>query len=219
MAPSRVKEEIQVKIAMNAQFDRVFMLTIRRNASKSEATMEHLRSVGLFPELVYGFDGTISGLTTIHPYEIDRPGSDQQIPAWTVNNFIGIAMVLEILSHIGGDSFLILEDDVRFEKDWRSDMAAAMPLPNNWDLIYLGSCCCHGREGITRIKGNLHRVQFALCTHALAVRKKALPALRTACEKVDAAIDVSICIRGIPKLETYAFLPRLASQLNTPLPE
>lgn len=199
-------------------FDRVFMLTIRRNAAKCEATMDHLRSFGVFPELVYGFDHQVSGLTTTHTYEIDKPGSGQKIPTWITNNFIGLKMIFAILDCIGGDSFLLLEDDVRFENNWRSELAAAMPLPIDWDLLYLGSCCCQNRPR-THIKGRLHEIKYALCTHAFAVRKKALSVLRPVCEKIDAAIDVAICLRAIPDLKTYAFLPRLAHQLDTPLPE
>lgn len=215
MAPSRVEEEIQVNLP---PFDRVFVLTMRRLLNNSNgrfsATEEHLRSVGILAEPFISFDAEITGLETRHTYERDHPGTNFRVAPRMVNMYLGHYTLWKVCEYLPGDSFLILEDDVRFSDDWKQHLAAAMPLPSDWDLIYLGSCCCMDKAGIKQITGRLNRVQFALCTHAYAVRKKAIPILLENCERIEAGIDIAICLNAMPKLNAYAFLPRIADQIG-----
>jgi GR25 family glycosyltransferase involved in LPS biosynthesis len=168
-------------------------------------------------EPFFGFDGGVTGLRTEHTYEIDNPGTNYRIGPKTVSLYLGHLAMWRMCEHLEGDSFLILEDDVRFKPDWEEHFEFALPaLPNDWDLLYLGSCCCmgHGNNPV-QVSGHLHKVDYALCTHAYAVRKKALPILRWECEKIYAGVDIAMCLHGIPRLNAYAFLPRLADQFET----
>lgn len=192
------------------------MLTIRRNVQKANATLDHLRFAGIDAEPFYGLDGEVTGLDTKWTYERDHPGTGYKIGPKTVSMYLGHYMFWKVCEYMEGDSFLVLEDDVRFTRDWKEHFDFAMPaLPPDWDLLYIGSCCCMGHPGIEKVSGHLHRVQHAQCTHAYAIRKKAAPILLEACQKVYAGVDIAMCLHGIPKLNTYAFLPRLANQHET----
>lgn len=197
-------------------FDRAFVLTTR-NAYKDRisATMDHLRNEDIGAEEFIGFDGTVTGLKTDHTYELDHPGTNYRIGAKTVSMYLGHLCLWKVAEYISGDSFLFMEDDVRFNPGWKEHWEFAVPaLPSDWDLLYLGSCCCMDKPR-QRISGQLYKVGYALCTHAYGVRKKALPKLLEACEKVYAGVDVAMCLHAIPILNTYAFLPRLADQHKT----
>lgn len=209
-------------------FDRIFMLTLEKDpptratlgsstSSTLPKTLAHLEEHGIVPELFPGLDGGQSGLLTNHVFEYDHPGTGYKIGPRLVSLYLGHVAMWRMMEFLEGDSFLVLEDDVRFAPDWREHFDYALPaLPDDWDMLYIGSCCCMGYgHHPQRVSGHLHRIDYALCTHAYAVRKKALPILRRATDKVYAALDIAMCLHAIPQLNTYAFLPRLADQFET----
>jgi hypothetical protein len=200
-------------------FSRVLLLTLAKSLngphSRTQKTLDHLRAMEIPAEPFIGFDGEETGLLTTHTYEIDNPGTNYRIGGKTVNMYLGHLMMWRVCEFLEGDSFLFLEDDVRFRPDWREHFDFALPsLPKTWDLLFIGSCCCQGK-GARQVSGHLHRVSYALCTHAYAIRKKALRRVQEVCQRIYAGIDIAICLHAIPELETYAFLPRLADQHET----
>jgi len=200
-------------------FDRIFLLTIPKSAKgRAQTTLLHLREQGIEPEILLGIDGEAAGLDTRFPYQIDVPGTDFKISPRTIGIHLGHMMLWKVFEHGPGDSFLIFEDDVRFLAGWRETFDAGMPsLPVDWDMLYIGSCCCDGRKPI-RVNGALHKVTYAMCLHAYAIRRKALPILWGACQKIYAGIDIAICLHAMADLQVYAFLPRLAEQDQTDIP-
>ena len=200
-------------------FARTFILTLEKTLnephSRTRKTLDHLNAVGINAEPFIGFDGSVTGLLTSHTYELDHPGTNYRIGPKTVNMYLGHMAMWRVCEYLDGDSFLFLEDDVRFKLDWREHFNFALPaLPQDWDLLYIGSCCCEGTEK-QQISGHLNKVSHVLCTHAYAVRKKALKPLQKACEKVYAGIDIAMCLHAIPNMNAFAFLPRLADQFET----
>ena len=207
-------------------FTRILLLTLRTALAnpdaKVHATLAHLLSLDIPATPFTGYDCSESGLITTHPYERDHPGSGYRIGPKTVNmclSHLTMWRSCELLEGTNGaqpsDSFLFLEDDVRFRPDWYVRFSRAFAaLPPSWDLLYVGSCCCADKQN-NLIAPDLYRVRYALCTHAYAVRRKALSVLQAACARIYAGIDISMCLHGIPKLETYAILPRVADQFET----
>jgi len=199
---------------------RTFVLTIKGAEAKSSLTMGLLGGAGIKAEAFYGLDANITGVNgTKHTYEIDHPGSNYHIGEKHINMHLSYLMLWKVLSYIEGDAFVLLEDDVRLEPDWKAHFDYSIShLPDDWDMLYLGSCCSAGRSDKQEVWGRLHRVRYALCTHAYAVRKKALPLILNRCEKVWAGTDIALALDCMPHLNCYAFLPRLATQLDTNIP-
>jgi GR25 family glycosyltransferase involved in LPS biosynthesis len=118
------------------------------------------------------------------------------------------------------DAFLVLEDDAQLAPDWAGAFAQALrDVPPDWDGLYLGSCCTGGYPR-RHVRGRVYEVRYPLCTHAYAVRRKALGAL---IETQDAAtcygpIDITLRLHSWPRLRCYTILPRLANQHNTVIP-
>lgn len=197
-------------------FDKTFMLTLPRAAhGRAKDTLDHLRFHGIDPELFTGLDGETCGLETKWTYELDHPGTGYKIGPKTVSMYLNHLMIWKVCKYIPGDAFLILEDDARFNPDWKEHFDFALPhLPADWDLLYIGSCCAQDKRP-AQVKGHLHRVSYALCTHCYAIRKKAIDVLFDACAKIYAGVDIAMCLHAIPTLQTYAFLPRLVQQHNT----
>jgi hypothetical protein len=115
------------------------------------------------------------------------------------------------------DSFIVFEYDVVLHDPWE-DMfdAATMHLPNDWDIVMLGSCCTQGRE-TTHIGGFIYEVKYPLCGHAIMYRKKALPVLLQECQRIYAPLDISLFYGAFTKLRVYTVLPSIVNQRGTPL--
>lgn len=200
--------------------DKGFVLTFGKSISrKASATLDHLAEMDVPAEPFVGFDASESGLVTTHTYELDHPGSGYIIGKKTVNLYLGHVAMWRAAMHCDGEAFLFMEDDVRFRSGWSEEMAATdHALPYDWDMLFIGSCCTIGRSK-KRLAGSLHSVSFAMCLHAYMVRKKALRRLINWCQKVDCPIDVTVAVRCMPKLNCFGYLPRLADQPGTEIPE
>lgn len=199
-------------------FDRAFILTSKKNARRLHYTLNHLERVGLAPEAFTGMDGIESGLRTVWTYEVDYPGMFHRIDGKYVCIQLAHLTVWNIFLYSEGDVFLIVEDDVRFSKDWREQVESAMAhLPPDWHMLYLGSCCVE-RYTSTHVYRRLYKVIRCLCTHAYVVHRRALKTLIEKCEKVYTKIDIAITLDAMPFLNCFAILPRVASQYKTELP-
>jgi GR25 family glycosyltransferase involved in LPS biosynthesis len=199
-------------------FDRQFIITVPSSKERFDLTMAHLATEGLAPTPFVGISADISGLETKWTYEVDHPGSGYRIGPKHVAMNLSHYMLWKVCSFIEGDSFIIFEDDVRFVVGWRPHFEDAVAhLPSDWDMLYVGSCCCAVNSNAP-IHGRLHKTKYALCTHAYAVRKKALLILLEHCQKVWTHIDINIMFGAFPHLNCYAIIPRLADQQDTIIP-
>lgn len=207
-------------------FDRTFLLTIKRNDDRAKKTLEHLKSVGITPEVVHGFDGAITGLATRYSYDVDNPGTNFHICSRTISLALTHMTAWKIALHSPGNVFCFLEDDVRFQKDWHEHARHALKYlskdwlekyKEDWGMLFLGSCCCDNRK-MHQIQDRLHMIYYAQCLHAYVVNRPVLQVLFDACEKFYAPIDIAVCIHAIPTFKTFALLPRVAEQENTFIP-
>ena len=180
-----------------------------------EKESAHLTSLGIVHEPFIGLDNSLFRLNPEDTFDVDRKGDK-----------IGHKQVCACMSHYlmwkaalycQGDAFWFLEYDAEFVPDWRPRYEQAMSvLPNDWDVLFLGSCCCQGLP--TRHLGkNLYQVLYPLCGHALMIRKKALPVLLHHHQKVWGPLDIAMKMTSLPNLNSFVILPRIANQRATPL--
>lgn len=196
-------------------FDREFIITLPRSSVRYDSTLAHLKDSGIYPERFDGFDSAISGLETRFTYDVDNPGTEYRMGTRPTNISLSHYVLWKCMLYMTGDSFLILEDDVRFDPDWRDHVASALVnLPQDWDILYVGSCCCEDRPR-TQVKNRLWETTVAQCTHAYAIRRKSLPVLLDKCARFWAGIDIQIMMHALPHLKSFAILPRVAHQDGT----
>lgn len=196
---------------------RTFILTIPRNKGRLQGTLQHLLGHGITPTVFEGMDGDICGLETRwefdHKSEQDTP---QQIAQWVAMHFSHYVL-WKVCAYQPNDVFVILEDDVRLDGDWRECLNGAMSnIDPDWDLLHIGSCCMEGRTG-KQVAARLWRVKSAWCTHAYAVRKKALAVLLDKCQRVHTKVDIAMAEDAMPHLNCFAILPTCARQEGTEL--
>lgn len=194
------------------------VLTIS-GSDRSAIFHKHLSQAGITDYRVFtGVNGAKSGLKASIPYEIDNPGSGHLIGPKHVGCSLSHWMLWGALEFDRSDDdfWMIVEDDVVFRDTWRQRVEKAIKtVPDDWDMIYPGSCCSNGRRGKEVGDGLFEGIP--LCTHCYIVRRKALKKLIETNEEVWAPIDLQIYFKSAHLLKSYILFPRVADQHGTTL--
>lgn len=195
---------------------RTFVLTVNRPIARYDATVKHLNELGIAFERFNGFDNQLCKLNPVETFDLDRVG--ERIGAKHVAACLSHYLLWKCMSMQPDDAFLVLEYDVEFPADWLYRYGQAMnALPTDWQVLFLGSCCCKGRETI-HIEGEIFEVRYPLCGHAIMYRKSALETLLEQHQKISMPLDIAMFYQSLPLLRTYCVLPALIGQRGTPLP-
>ncbi len=195
---------------------RTFVLTVDREIQCFNETAAHLNEMGIKWERFNGFDNRICKLNAKETFDLDRAGErlETKHVAATLTHWA----LWKVMSYQPDDCFWALEYDTRMVHDWQQTYRLALAnLPDDWDVFFLGSCCCKGRN-TTLIGGNVYKVEYPLCGHAIMYRKKALPTLLREHQRINAPLDIAMFYNSLPKLNVYTALPPIVMQA-TPLPE
>lgn len=195
---------------------RTWVLTVDRDIKCFNETAQHLNEMGIQWERFNGFDNQITKLRAMLTFDLDRAG--ERLEAKHVAATLSHWAVWKVMEYQPDDHFWVLEYDVRLVHDWKDTYQTAMKsIPDDWDVLFLGSCCCKGRP-TTHIGGNIYEVKYPLCGHAMAYRKKALPVLLKEHQKINMPLDIALYYLSLPKLRVYTALPPIVVQAGPALP-
>jgi GR25 family glycosyltransferase involved in LPS biosynthesis len=198
------------------EIPRTFILTVNRSIPCFDNTAAHLDSLGLKWERFNGMDNQLCRLNPVDTFDFDRVG--ERIGPKHIAATLSHYMMWKVMSYAPEDVFWCLEYDVEFMPDWENQYREAMSvLPDDWDVLFLGSCCCTGRE-TRHIAKNLYEVKYPLCGHAIMYHKKAFPVLLQEHQKICAPLDIALMHQSFPKLKVFTILPSIIGQHSTPLP-
>ncbi len=195
---------------------RILVLTVDREIKCFNETAAHLDSMDVKWERFNGFDNRILKLNPVETFDLDRAGS--RIAPKHIAATLTHWAAWKVMEYQPDDSFWVLEYDVRMTPDWKDTYQLAMAhLPEDWDIFFLGSCCCKGRN-TSLIGGNVYKVEWPLCGHAIMYRKKALPTLLKNHQKINMPLDIALFTMTLPYLNVYTALPAIIQQAGAPLP-
>lgn len=195
---------------------RTFCITLPETPERKERARAHFSESGIHQvEWFNGVHAEKMGLSTLHPYELDHPGSGFRMGFKPTGIWLSHYILWNILSHLYDDYFLVLEDDAKFLPDWHPRFVQALnDVPGDFDALYIGSCCCNGRP-TKHVKGEVYEVKYPLCSHAVVWARKAIATLLATHRKCYAPIDISVTLHSFDKLKVYTVLPRLVEQFDT----
>jgi GR25 family glycosyltransferase involved in LPS biosynthesis len=194
---------------------RTFCICLPEYPERKEKAKKHFNERGLAVEFFDGIHAEKAGLRTIHNYDVDHPGTNFNIGHKITGIALSHIMLWSALNLLWDEHYLILEDDCQFPPDWHSRLSAALKdVPQDFDMLYPGSCCCEGKPK-THIAGEVYDVKYPMCTHAFIVAKKALPVLLSTQRKIYGPIDCMLVFHTLPKLKVYTVLPRIFDQFDT----
>lgn len=206
---------------------RAFLLTVKKSEPKYSVTLDHLKSVGVSVELFFGLDAQALNLSPNNLFERNgvslgwkdgKPNQGEKIGYRPVAACLSHYMLWKVMSYMPDDAFWVLEDDAQFHPNWNEIYHGAMAhLPQDWDMVFIGSCCCTGRP-TTHLGGSLFEVKYPMCGHALQIRQKALPVLLEIHQRIWAPLDIAMIHDSLPRLKVYTILPRMVEQRATFIP-
>ncbi len=198
------------------ELPKTWVLTVDREIQRFNETAAHLDSLGVKWERFDGMDNSICRLNPVETFDIDRAG--ERIGPKHVAACLSHYLILKTMQYQPDDSWITLEYDARLPEDYQARFDHIIKdLPDDWQVVFLGSCCCAGRE-TKHIKGDIYEVHWPLCGHAQMIRKSALPVLLKDCQKIWAPLDIALFYGALTKLRTYTVIPPLVTQDGTPLP-
>lgn len=195
---------------------RAFVLTVKPSWNRWIDTELHLKSIGISADPFIGLDQKLFQVVPVMTFDVNVKGEKAGIKH--VCSQMTHYLMWKVLSYLDGDSFLVLEDDAIFVEDWKQKYLDAISvLPEDWDVLFIGSCCTIGRD-TKHIGKNLFEVKYPMCAHAIMYRKKALPILLECHQKVWAPLDIAMFFESLPRLKVYTILPRIVTQRDTVIP-
>lgn len=198
---------------------KTFCLTLPENPERRSKAEANFKELGIDVTFCDGIHGATAGVYTIHPYEVDNPGSGFRMGFAPTGIFLAHYMLWTALQFLEGDHFFILEDDVKFAPDWSERTEKSLSdVPPDFDMLYLGSCCCKIRFK-RHIKGEVWEVRYPQCTHAYMVAKKALPVMLATNRRIYAPVDIALTLHTHPRLKIATVLPRIFEQVDCNIPE
>ena len=195
---------------------RAFCIVLPETPERTEKAKAHFAERSVYDVKMFpGIHAERFGLKTVFPYEVDAPGSGFNMGPKPTGIWLSHYMLWGALTMLHDDCFMVLESDAKFPKDWHTRLLAALQhLPKDFDVLYIGSCCCANRPQ-KHIGGEVYEVKYPMCTHAIIWAKKALPIVLETQRKCYAPIDISLAFHTLPLLKCYAVLPRIIEQFDT----
>lgn len=196
---------------------RTFVITVQKTWAKWEKTQAHLKERGIHhAEPFLGFDKFVWKFQPELLFELNAPG--ERLGWGPLAAYLSHYMIWKVMSYLPDETFWVLEDDAEFTDNWRHEYSEAMSvLPDDWDMVFIGSCCaesCHGGH----IDKNLYEKHYPMCGHAIMYRKKCLSTLLEVHQRIWAPLDIAMKYDSLPKLRVYTILPRIVNQRDTGIP-
>ena len=207
---------------MRVDFENTPTFIISKPESEKEnRCIRYMKSFGIDAVPIYGFRAHNCGISTDYYHNREKEKAKVKTIVAGLSHFAAWSAIKWMVEAKITDhrTFLIVEDDVEFlDKNWKSLANDNLQfVPNDWHVVYLGSCCADPIEDHGYIAANLYRLVRGMCTHAYLVNYEGACKLLETNQKVWAPIDIQMLIDSMPRMNFYGILPRLATQENTNL--
>jgi hypothetical protein len=205
--PSRIGRHVEPP--RPTALPKVFCITLRQTPDRTRLAKKHFEEMGIPVEFFFGIHAKTFGLkpelpsTKIKDYFISQGYLGTLLSHYTLWN---------TLTHLPYEEVLVLEDDAYVSPSFSEEfMQAYSELPDDWDLVYVGSCCTDGKK-TRRISTRIAQVEYPLCLHGLLIRRRALPILIATNQVARDHLDIQLEQRTLSKLNHYCFIPPLVRQ-------
>uniref|UniRef100_A0A8C4XHK0 Collagen beta(1-O)galactosyltransferase 2b n=1 Tax=Erpetoichthys calabaricus TaxID=27687 RepID=A0A8C4XHK0_ERPCA len=131
-----------------AGFDEMFLINLKRRTARRDRMLRTLAILQIVPSVLDAVDGSALNSSQLQAMGIDMlpgyedPYSGRVLTRGEIGCFLSHYHIWKEVVHRGLQSVLVLEDDVRFEPQFRkrlmSLMANIREAQLDWDLIYVG---------------------------------------------------------------------------------
>lgn len=195
---------------------KTWVLTVERPIARFDATAKHLDERGIDWQRFDGFDNERCQLSPVLTFDLDRVG--ERIGKKHIAATLSHMAIWYVMLYQPDDSFIVYEYDVELVPEFQEQFDRAMSvMPEDWDVIFLGSGCRTGRETI-HIAENVYEIKYPLAGHGMMYRKKALPTLIREQQSIYQPLDIALFYQAFPLLRVYTIVEPIVNQRGTPLP-
>jgi GR25 family glycosyltransferase involved in LPS biosynthesis len=193
-----------------------FIVSLPEGPREKEC-VKYMESFGIKAVPIYGFRASNCGISTEYYNSVkkDRMGVKSIVAGLShFSVWATIKWAVESGAYPKDQPFLVVEDDCKFVSDnWKEKLTEELQhVPEDWDVIYVGSCCAAPYEYNRHIGGNVYRLTHGMCTHCYYVTYEGACMLMKTNQKVWCPIDIQMLVDSIPFMKFYGILPRLAYQ-------
>lgn len=184
---------------------------------KEKECVQYMASFGIKAIPIYGFRASNCGISTEYYNSVEKTRMQVKSIVAGLSHFSiwsAIKWAVEAGAYPKDQPFLIVEDDCKFvSEDWKEQLTKELEhVPEDWQVIYVGSCCAAPYEENKHIGGNVYRLTRGMCTHCYYVNYDGACMLLKTNQKVWCPIDIQMLVDSIPRMKFYGILPRLAYQ-------
>jgi hypothetical protein len=193
-----------------------FIVSLPEGPREKEC-VKYMESFGIKAVPIYGFRASNCGISTEYYNSKDKGRMQVKSIVAGLSHFSvwsAIKWAVESGAYPKDQPFLIVEDDCKFESEnWKEQLTQELDhVPEDWQVIYVGSCCASPYEENKHIGGNVYRLTQGMCTHCYYVNYSGACDLMKTNQKVWCPIDIQMLVDSIPHMKFYGILPRLAYQ-------
>jgi len=193
-----------------------FIVSLPEGQREKEC-VKYMESFGIKAVPIYGFRASNCGISTEYYNSVkkDRMGVKSIVAGLShFSVWATIKWAVESGAYPKDQPFLVVEDDCKFvSDDWKEKLTEELQhVPEDWEVIYVGSCCAAPYEDNRHIGGNVYRLTRGMCTHCYYVTYEGACMLMKTNQKVWCPIDIQMLVDSIPFMKFYGILPRLAYQ-------
>jgi len=193
-----------------------FIVSLPEGAREKEC-VKYMESFGIKAVPIYGFRASNCGISTEYYNSVKKDRMTVKSIVAGLSHFSvwsAIKWAVESGAYPKDQPFLVVEDDCKFvSDDWKEKLTEELQhVPEDWDVIYVGSCCAAPYEDNRHIGGNVYRLTRGMCTHCYYVTYEGACMLMKTNQKVWCPIDIQMLVDSIPFMKFYGILPRLAYQ-------
>jgi len=193
-----------------------FIVSLPEGPREKEC-VKYMESFGIKAVPISGFRASNCGISTEYYNSVkkDRMGVKSIVAGLShFSVWATIKWAVESGAYPKDQPFFVVEDDCKFVSDnWKEKLTEELQhVPEDWDVIYVGSCCAAPYEYNRHIGGNVYRLTHGMCTHCYYVTYEGACMLMKTNQKVWCPIDIQMLVDSIPFMKFYGILPRLAYQ-------
>lgn len=192
-----------------------YCLTLARTPARTERARLEFSYHNLPVQMVEGIDGPAWGLATTHAYDYDGPKDPPyHMPAGAIGNLMSHWMLWQhVWLQPNVSQFLVFEDDVTLPANFTQQFAQTYAeLPADWDVVYIGHVGNENHRVLERTSNRFAVIEHPFGTHAMLIRRAALPVLLRTQAMAWGPVDIQIAIKALPHLRYYCCTPSLAGQ-------
>jgi glycosyl transferase, family 25 len=187
-------------VVLTDYFDGTFCINLDYRLDRWRSALEEFKKHTLSVERIVGIDGSKLNLDFMHGFKKGAIGCS-----------LSHLFAIKHAQQLGLDNFLLLEDDVQFDKNINELFSEyILEVPQDWDMLYLGGQHFHGMN-LNQVTEHVYRCEYTLAAHSVAIKSTVYDKFIYRLSDLSKPCDVHYAESHL-EINAYVFIPHLTWQ-------